>query len=160
MKHFKLFFCGLLLCSVTAFAQNTAAPSDDDRIGKAIMQLVAVASLKEGLGNDSSCKANKYSKLTFEEFVNLLAQKDKSVGGSEKEKFINQISGVISDAIKAKLPDGKLVGQMNYDVMVQNVKNMQRSLPSQGNNYCDAVNQAADGLYQKALDNIRLLPTK
>ncbi len=49
---------------------------------------------------------------------------------------------------------------MNYDLMVQNVINMQRSLPGQGNNYCDAVNEAADGLYQKALDNIRLLPSK
>jgi hypothetical protein len=160
MKKIILIFYGVLLFSLTTYAQTNSGPSSDERIGKSIMQLVAVASLKDGLVNDSLCKVKGYPKLTFVEFVNLLAEKDKSVGGAAKEKFLSQISGMISDATKAKLPDGKIVGQMNYDLMVQNVKNMQRSLPSQGNNYCDAVNEAADGLYQKALDNIRLLPSK
>jgi hypothetical protein len=160
MKKLIVIFCSVLLFSLATYAQTNSGPSSDDRIGKAIMQLVAVASLKDGLLNDSLCKAKGYPKLTFVEFVNLLAEKDKSIGGAAKEKFLNQISGVISDATKAKLPDGKIVGQMNYDLMVQNVKNMQKSLLGQGNNYCDSVNEAADGLYQKALDNIRLLPSQ
>lgn len=146
----------LLVASLGCLSNAIAEPTSDERIMKSIGQILGSVSLKDGLANDPMCKGKTYRKFSLNEFVQAVAQKDKKVAG-DKENFQAQIASVIADAIKEKLPNGKTVGQSTYDTMVLNIKNTLKAQNGQNGNYCDSVNEASEGLYQKAIDNIKLI---
>jgi len=157
MKNLALLLMVIVFSGISN-AQTNSEPVTGDRVTNALMQLIASSAVKEGLIKEQSCNKKEFPKINLEAFVSLLAQKDKNISNEEKGKFLTQLNGTIAESLKAKLPDGKTVGQMNYEVMAQNVRNMQKSMS--GVDFCETLNKSAEGLYQKAMDNIRLIPNK
>lgn len=157
MKTLILLLMSILL-SNSSNAQANSGSASGDRFTNALTQLVGATSIKEGLSKDQSCSKKEFSKVNLEAFVSLMGEKDKNFSNEEQTKFLNQLKGTIDESLKAKLPDGKTIGQMNYEAIAQSIRNMQKSMS--GVDFCETVNKTAEGLYQKAMDNIRLIPNK
>ena len=133
-------------------SQEVKEPSSAERLYKSMTQLAAAVTVKKGLETDSNCQSKKYREISVASFVKLMA-----LNQDQSKQAETMLKDLIQQAQNTKLPDGRISGPALYESMVKSAKENIRMAGGNQANYCDGVNDSADGLLQKAKDNIKLL---
>lgn len=133
-------------------SQEVKDPSSADRLYKSMTQLAAAVTVKKGLESDANCKSTKYREISVMSFVKLMG-----LNQDQSKQAETMLNGLIQQAQSTKLPDGRISGSALYESMVRSAKENIRMTGGNQSNYCDGVNDAAEGLLQKAKDNIKLI---
>ncbi len=147
------FLMALLLFTKSVESQDIKDQNSAERLYKSMTQLAAAVAVKKGLESDLNCKSKKYSEISVASFVTLL-----QFNQEQSKQAESMLIGLIQQAQNTKLPDGRSSGPALYEKMVKSTKeSMLMAGGNQLSNYCDRVNDAADGLHQKAKENIQSL---
>jgi hypothetical protein len=150
---FFIFFC--VLTGKSSFSQTTSEPTSNDRFAKAFIQLTGALSLKKGLSEDVKCSAKKYNQLPIDNFIDLLIKlDDKNNSARPTPEKIQEMKLMILKTIDVQIPNQGVSWRVNYNIMSQAIT---ASSKLNGLGLCDAINEASEGLFQKSLDNLRLI---
>jgi hypothetical protein len=156
INKFKIILACILIFNLSfVFSQSNNEPDNDKRLITSMTQLTAALSIQHGISNDIACKGKKYSPLPVNDYVDFIASKDekdskKSKSKSEKDEMVRMLGGLIY----ANIPGKGLMWQETYNAMIKNTKNVS---PISGEALCDSLNGNAVSLFQKAMDNLRLM---
>ena len=145
----------LLICLTLAFALNVQAaePSKNERFLKSILQLGAVFSIIEGLRSDPSCADNVYQEVDLNAYINLVPE---TKAKEKKEERMAQIKMIRVMMQTTKLEkSSKTLGQAAYENARETVLRMKEQMGDKSG-YCDDLYSMAQGLFQKAQDNLKL----
>jgi len=118
-------------------------------------QIANALSIQRGINNDAACAGKKYDPISLDEYVNFIAnmdeKKDKKIKSkAEKDELKKMIVGMVD----MNIPDKGIMWQATYELMKKNTRNIS---PVSGEILCDSLNGSAVNLFQKAMDNLRLL---
>ena len=153
LKNILVF--SLIFNSFLVFAQSNNAPDNDKRLMTSMSQLAAALSIQQGIANDNACKGKKYNPISLDEYVDLITSKDEKDGKTPKTKSEkDDMKKMINGMINVSIPGKGLVWQETYNMMVKNTQNIS---PLSGEAMCDSLNGNAIGLFQKSMDNLRLM---
>ena len=137
------------------FAQSNNAPDNDKRLMTSMTQLTAALSIQHGIANDNACKGKKYNPIPLDEYVDFIASKVEKEGKNPKSKSEkDEMKKMINRLIKVNIPGKGLMWQETYNMMIKDTKN---ALPISGEALCDSLNGNAVSLFQKSMDNLRLM---
>lgn len=147
--------CSLIFNSCLVFAQSNNAPDNDKRLMTSMTQLTAALSIQHGIANDNACKGKKYNPISLDEYVDFIASKDEKDGKNPKTKSEkDEMKKMIGGLINVNIPGKGLMWQETYNMMIKNTKNVS---PLSGEALCDSLNGNAVSLFQKSMDNLRLM---
>lgn len=157
IKNIKLkflFFC-CIFNSYVALAQSKVDSDVDRRIISSVSQLTGALSIQRGLSKDPNCSKIKYSALPLDIYIGQLVllnnSKDKK---SVSKSDIDELKKSIEAMINVEVPGKGIMWKMTYDSMLVNSKN---TLKLSGEVLCNALNDSALNLFQKSIDNIKLI---
>ena len=148
-------FCAVTLSLSIAQGQQRSEPTGDDRVAQSMSQLSAALIVKRGLAEDKECTSNKYEDIDLGDYISLVMKVDGDASSNKKSK-IDGLAKMLDQAINAKLPDGRIVWKANYELIRKNMTNKAQTLGQSSVSICDALNNAAESLYSKSKDNVRL----
>lgn len=151
LKNLFIFFI-----VVFAASQATASePTEDERIAKAIQQIITSLLIKYELDSDINCQTKKYADFNLNEFVDSFPKIN--MLESEKSKMIKTIKDA-ADKIKITKPQNsdKTISQITYLGMKDAFIKANAQIGN-GANYCDQLYTAAGNIFQKSKDNLKLM---
>ena len=146
---------GLILNYGLVFAQSSGGPDNNQRFITSMTQITTALSIQHGMTNDPNCKRKKYTSITVDDYVDLIAAKDEKDGKNaktkaEKDELMKTIGNVININIPGK---GPLWRETYNSTLKYRIDYSQLS----GEALCDSLNGTANSLYQKSMDNLRLM---
>ena len=145
----------LIFNSFLVFAQSNNAPDNDKRLMTSMSQLAAALSIQQGLANDNACKGKKYNPISLDDYIDLITSKDDKDGKTQKTKSEkDEMKKKFNGMINVSIPGKGLMWQETYNIMVKNTQNLS---PISGEALCDSLNGNAVSLFQKSMDNLRLM---
>ena len=136
-------------------AQSNSEPTNEKRLMASMTQITSALSIQRGINSDVACAAKKYDPISIDEYVNFIAsmdeKKDKRIRSkSEKDEMRKMLLGLVD----MNIPGKGVMWQATYDLMLKNTKNFSNI---SGEALCDSLNSSAIGLYQKSMDNLKLI---
>lgn len=151
----KILAFSLIFNCYSVLAQTNNGPDNDKRLITSMMQLTAALSIQHGIANDPVCKGKKYNPISVDDYVDFLSKKDEKDGRKPQSKSeIDEMKKMINGLINVSIPGKGVVWQDTYNMMIKNTKN---AFPISGDALCESLNGNAISLFQKAMDNLRLM---
>ena len=137
-------------------SQMTLEEKNKDRILKAYSQFFSAYSITNQMRLDAECIA--YSGVpTYR--MNAWVSEIK-LPTSVEQRFLERIaedSDVLERLVSRKLPNGKSVQDVLYEVTKKSITSLNENLPNDRKvPVCSGLNQSAQSLYEKSKDNLRL----
>lgn len=155
-KIFKtIAICILGFHSVVTLAQTDRGPSNDERIMTSTAQLATAISVQRGLANDTRCSQKKYKPISVEKYTELIFTLEekrvkKAISLAEREKM----KEALAKLTEIEIPGKGVMWQVTYEMLVQMRTDL---LSTSAEEFCDSLNSHAINLYNKAIDNLKLL---
>ena len=146
---------GLIFNYGLVFAQSSGGPDNNQRFTTSMTQITAALSIQHGITNDPNCKGKKYTSITVDDYVDFIAAKDEKDGKSPKTKAEkDELMKTIGNVININIPGKGPIWRETYNLMMKNIINYSQLY---GEALCDSLNGTANSLYQKSMDNLRLM---
>jgi phenolic acid decarboxylase len=157
MKLLKITL-GLALSRLTlsVYAQARAEPTESERIMRSMIQLQAALSLKKGLSEDPNCSKNKYPSISIDDYINLMIKMEEKDGkkSSATPSKLAETKDMLTQMVDVQIPNQGVAWKVHYESMNKAISS---SSKVSGDQLCNAVNTASEGLFQKSMDNLRLI---
>lgn len=145
----------IVAVSFLAIKSFAAEPTNVERLQKANTLVISAFMINFELQQDANCKSKKYNDFDWNDWINNFPINS----GSEKSKMdaLKSLKETVEVMKKTKAPNSdKTISQFTYINMKDSLIKQNNQLGSR-ESYCDQVYSAAEGLFQKSKDNIKLL---
>lgn len=149
------FFCLIIFNFPYVLAQSNNDLANTKRLMTSMTQITSALGIQRGINNDAACAGKKYDPISINEYVNFIAsmdeKKDKKIKSkAEKDEFRK----MLLELVDMNIPGKGVMWQATYELMVKNTRN---ASPISGEALCDSLNGNAVSLFQKAMDNLKLM---
>ena len=149
----------LILWSHPAHPQNSLEPTNHQRLTQSMNQLAGALSIKRGNRVEPACASVTYKEIPVEEYMESVDDLEfRSSGKRAGQSQKNELRGIIYKMLEGDIPNQGPFWRVTYHGVQKSVISMYPTLKEK--ELCDALDSMANGLFQKAKDNLKLVVKK
>jgi len=132
-----------------------AEPSGQQRFAQSMFQVAGAFGVAKALSEDPACVGKRYPAFDADKWANSIPET--SGQKTDREGIKSSLQGLIDVYYENKSDSGELLYVTVYNAQVAAIRKM---LGNGGpkDAHCDLAYEMAKGMYQKSLDNLRLIP--